>query len=110
MTQCQEDEVRVIYDVPASMRDGVILHANVYLPACEGRWPVLLLRIPYGKHLPLATSLFDPAQMARHCYVIIIQDTRGRYASEREWEPNKNEWLDGVDTINWAYSHMVGPS
>src|SRR5437762_2937260 len=98
MTLYPEDDIRVIYDVPATMRDGVILRSNVYRPASEGRWPVLLLRIPYGKHLPLATSLFDPAQMARHGYVIIIQDTRGRYASEGEWEPNRHEWLDGVDT------------
>ncbi|GHO62896.1 hypothetical protein KSC_017880 [Ktedonobacter sp. SOSP1-52] len=65
MTQKQESEVRVLYDVPATMRDGVVLRANVYRPASEGHWPVLLLRIPYGKHLPLATSLFDPTQMAR---------------------------------------------
>ncbi|GHO55935.1 CocE/NonD family hydrolase [Ktedonobacter robiniae] len=104
MTQKQESEVRVLYDVPATMRDGVVLRANVYLPASKGHWPVLLLRIPYGKHLPLATSLFDPAQMVRKGYVVIIQDTRGRYASEGEWEPNVNEWLDGVDTIEWAAS------
>lgn len=104
MTRYQEDEIRVLYDVQAPMRDGVVLRANVYRPASEGHWPVLLLRIPYGKHLPLATSLFDPAQMACKGYVVIIQDTRGRYASEGEWEPNVNEWLDGVDTINWAAS------
>lgn len=102
MTQKQEMEVRVLYDVPATMRDGVVLRANIYCPVSEGRWPVVLLRIPYGKHLPLATSLFDPAQMARGGYVVIIQDTRGRYASEGEWEPQVHEGLDGVDTIEWA--------
>jgi len=104
MTMHLASESIVEYDVPATMRDGVILRANIYRPVGEGRWPVLLLRIPYGKNLPLATSLFDPSQAARKGYVIIIQDTRGRYASEGEWEPNKNEWLDGVDTINWAAS------
>ncbi|HLZ57182.1 MAG TPA: CocE/NonD family hydrolase [Ktedonosporobacter sp.] len=102
MTQEQEKEVHVLYDVPATMRDGVVLRANVYRPASEGCWPVLLLRIPYGKHLPLATLLFDPAHMASREYVVILQDTRGRYASEGEWEPQVNEWLDGVDTIEWA--------
>jgi putative CocE/NonD family hydrolase len=101
MTQKQE-EVCVLYDVPATMRDGVVLRANIYRPACEGHFPVLLLRIPYGKHLPLATSLFDPAHMAHRGYVVILQDTRGRYASEGEWEPQVHEWLDGVDTIEWA--------
>jgi putative CocE/NonD family hydrolase len=102
MTQEQEIAVSVFYDVPATMRDGVVLRANVYRPAGEGRWPVLLLRIPYGKHLPLATMTFDPAHMACRGYVVIIQDTRGRYASEGEWKPIVCEWLDGVDTIAWA--------
>lgn len=104
MTQKQEMEVCVLSNVPATMRDGVVLRANVYRPTGEGRWPVLLLRIPYGKDLPLATSLFDPVKMAREGYVVIIQDTRGRYASEGEWEPNVCEWLDGMDTIEWAAS------
>jgi putative CocE/NonD family hydrolase len=104
MTTHLKNACIVEYDIPVTMRDGVVLRANIYRPVGEGKWPVLLLRIPYGKNLPLATSLFDPAQAACKGYVIIIQDIRGRYASEGEWEPNKNEWLDGVDTINWAAS------
>ncbi|HEY4387599.1 MAG TPA: CocE/NonD family hydrolase, partial [Ktedonobacteraceae bacterium] len=104
MTQDQNNEIAVAYNVPATMRDGVVLRANVYRPAGEGQWPILLQRIPYGKDLPLATVLFDPAQVARKGYVVIIQDTRGRYASEGAWEPFNAEWLDGVDTINWAAS------
>ena len=33
------------------MRDGVTLHADVYRPDAEGRFPVILLRLPYGKHM-----------------------------------------------------------
>src|SRR5579884_1540799 len=104
MSVCLKNECIVEYDVPATMRDGVVLRANIYRPVGEGKWPVLLSRIPYGKNLPLATSLFDPSQAACKGYVIIIQDTRGRYASEGEWEPYRYEALDGVDTINWAAS------
>jgi hypothetical protein len=32
------------FDVPASMRDGTTLRANIYRPAGEGQWPVLLTR------------------------------------------------------------------
>jgi uncharacterized protein len=35
-------------------------------------------------------------------YVVIIQDVRGRYASEGEWYTFKNEMNDGYDTIEWA--------
>ena len=95
-------EVVVDFDVPARMRDGVVLRANVYRPAGEGAWPVLLTRLPYGKDFPLGTSAMDPAQVARRGYVVIVQDTRGRMTSEGEWRPFVNEPLDGVDTIEWA--------
>src|SRR5437870_5000483 len=96
-----EQKVVVDLDVPVPMRDGVQLRANVYRPA-EGRWPVLLTRLTYGKDLPGATAALDPIQAARRGYVVIIQDTRGRFASEGDFHPFEAEAEDGVDTIAWA--------
>ncbi len=90
------------FDVPATMRDGTILRANVCRPAGEGKWPVLLTRLPYGKDFPLGTSVLEPGQVARRGYVVIVQDTRGRFSSGGEWDPMRNEAMDGVDTIEWA--------
>src|SRR5207248_1977037 len=99
----QAGEVSIVVgrDVPVPMRDGVLLRANVYRPP-GGRWPVLLTRLPYGKDLPLATAVLDPVQAARRGYVVIVQDTRGRLASDGEWHPFVHEAADGVDTIAWA--------
>ncbi|MFI5734959.1 CocE/NonD family hydrolase [Kribbella sp. NPDC051587] len=36
-------------DVPVLMRDGVELTTNVWTPAGDGPFPVLLVRTPYGK-------------------------------------------------------------
>src|ERR1700757_388541 len=94
-------QVHVDLDVPVPMRDGVVLRANVFRPA-EGRWPVLLTRLPYGKDLPLGHASLDPLQAARHGYVVIVQDTRGRAASAGDWLPFATEGDDGVDTIAWA--------
>jgi putative CocE/NonD family hydrolase len=91
----------VDFDVAVPMRDGVQLRANVYRPA-QGRWPVLLTRLPYGKDLPLGTLYLDPAQAARQGYVVVVQDTRGRFASDGEWFPFRHEAEDGFDTIAWA--------
>jgi putative CocE/NonD family hydrolase len=90
------------FDVPAPMRDGTILRANIYRPAAEGRWPVLLTRLPYGKDLPLGSAILDPVQAARRGYVVIVQDTRGRFTSDGDWYPFRAEADDGVDTIAWA--------
>lgn len=89
-------------DLPATMRDGTVLRANLYRPAGEGRWPVLLTRLPYGKDLPLGTSVLDPVQAARRGYVVIVQDVRGRFASEGEWYPYRHDAEDGADTVAWA--------
>ena len=95
-------QITVDFDVPAKMRDGTILRANVYRPAGNGRWPVLLTRLPYGKDFPFGTAVLDPSQVARQGYVVIVQDTRGRMNSGGEWDPFRNEALDGVDTVEWA--------
>ena len=95
-------QITVDFDVPAQMRDGVTLRANVYRPVGEGPWPVLLTRLPYGKDFPLGTNVLDPAQVARRGYVVIVQDTRGRMTSEGEWVPFNNEAADGYDTVQWA--------
>lgn len=95
-------QIAVDMDVPAKMSDGTILRANVYRPAGEGKWPVLLTRLPYGKDFPGAGSVMDPVQVARRGYVVIIQDTRGRFASGGDWDPFRHEAQDGVDTLEWA--------
>lgn len=94
--------IQVDYDVPAAMRDGTVLRANVYRPLDGVRHPVLLTRLPYGKHLPLGSMVLDPVQAARRGYAVVVQDTRGRFASEGEWWPFRFEGDDGADTIAWA--------
>ena len=96
--------VAVKLDVPARMRDGVTLRANVYRPAGSGPWPTLLMRTPYGKdELPaVGWTGFDPLQAARRGFIVVVQDVRGRFASEGEWEPFRCEGRDGYDTVEWA--------
>lgn len=94
--------LEVELDVPATMRDGTVLRANVYRPRGDGPWPVLLTRLPYGKDLPLGTSVLDPVQAARRGYLVVVQDTRGRFTSDGDWYPMVHEAPDGVDTVAWA--------
>ncbi|MGI8713671.1 MAG: CocE/NonD family hydrolase [Solirubrobacteraceae bacterium] len=90
------------HDVPARMRDGVVLRANVYRPVGLGTWPTLVARTPYGKDLPGASSWLDPVRAARDGFMVVVQDTRGRFASDGEWEPFQFEGDDGYDTVEWA--------
>src|SRR5919202_944009 len=96
------EEIIVQKNVPAEMRDGTTLVADVYRPAGSGEYPVLLTRVPYGKHLPTATGYLDAIKAAEHGYIVVIQDVRGRFGSEGEWNPSVNEFEDGYDTVEWA--------
>lgn len=87
-------------NVPVKMRDGTILQADIYRPKAEGKFPVLLVRTPYDKTGEMPFSL----KAAARGYVVIAQDVRGRFTSEGEWYPFKNESSDGYDTIEWAAS------
>jgi putative CocE/NonD family hydrolase len=90
--------VTVESNVAVAMRDGVTLRADVYRPAGEGRYPVLLTRTPYDRRGDVEVG---PA-LASHGYVVIQQDVRGRYGSEGVFDPFRNEANDGFDTVEWA--------
>ena len=79
------------------MRDGVHLVADIYRPRAEGRFPVLIERTPYNR-----AGQADAPEIASNGYAVIIQDTRGRYDSEGEFYPFRNESQDGYDTVEWA--------
>lgn len=92
----------VEFDVPAPMRDGVTLRANVYRPAGDGPWPTLLTRTPYGKDDLDIVNWLDPVQASRQGFMVVVQDTRGRFASDGEWAPLQFEREDGYDSVEWA--------
>lgn len=103
MTETVNDVV-VEHNVPAAMRDGTVLRADVYRPAGGKKYPVLLQRTPYDKSfLPWATLTLDPIKAARSGYVVVIQDVRGRWESEgAKFCPYRDEFVDGYDTVEWA--------
>ncbi|MGD6741911.1 CocE/NonD family hydrolase [Streptomyces sp. BH106] len=96
-------DVTVEENVPATMRDGTVLRADVYRPTAGGPHPVLLSRLPYGKSVPALVGILEPIALARSGFIVVIQDTRGRFASDGEvWEPWTYEPDDGYDTVRWA--------
>jgi putative CocE/NonD family hydrolase len=84
------------------MRDGVRLATDIYRPTRFGApvdepLPILLQRTPYdktGARLVAAAEFF-----ASHGYVVVLQDHRGRYASEGEFTKYLGEGQDGFDAI-----------
>jgi len=89
-------------DVPAAMRDGVILRSNVFTPNEPGSYPVILLRLPYNKDVAQTYVYASPGFYASHCYIVVAQDMRGQYKSDGFFYTFIDETNDGYDTIEWA--------
>jgi len=88
-------------DVAVPMRDGVTLRADVLRPQGTDAFPVLVYRTPYGKE-PALEEYTTFRHAVEHGYAVVVQDVRGRYASDGEFRPYENEGRDGYDTIEWA--------
>jgi putative CocE/NonD family hydrolase len=91
-------EITVEKSVQVPMRDGVALATDVYRPA-EGRHPVLLQRTPYDKTNSPSGDVFKAVGAG---YAVVVQDTRGRFGSDGDFDPFFREAEDGADTIAWA--------
>lgn len=97
------DSVKIDCNVAMPMRDGVKLRADVYRPDDAASHPVLLARLPYNKDLsPISLSLLSPIRAARRGYVVVIQDTRGRFKSDGQFSLFAGEAEDGSDTVAWC--------
>src|SRR6478672_3769811 len=75
-------DVAMERDVMIAMRDGKHMATDVYRPTRSGvmvadKLPVLLQRTPYDK----SKAQVNAEYLARHGYVVAVQDTRGRYRS-----------------------------
>lgn len=96
-------EVQVERQFPVPMSDGTILRADVYRPAAPGRYPVLVERVAYELTRRLRNG--GPYYASRG-YVVVGQNVRGRFASQGEFRPFRDdawgEHRDGYDTIEWA--------
>jgi putative CocE/NonD family hydrolase len=83
------------------MRDGVRLRADFLRPAGLGPFPTLVYRTPYDKEQEQRDYSTFTSALTRG-YAVVVEDVRGRYASEGEFRAYEQEAHDGYDTIEWA--------
>ena len=83
--------------VMVSMRDGVSLATDIYRDDATAVAPVVLMRTPYNKDRVKGVA----ERFATAGYVAVVQDCRGKFASEGVFIPYNNEGQDGFDAIEW---------
>ncbi len=108
-----EYAIKIQRDVKITMRDGIRLSANIFLPDQPGCYPVIFVRMPYGFSGRRQGEFY-----ARRGYGFVMQDCRGRYDSEGEFYPFRDDAQDGLDSLDWICAQlwcngrigMFGPS
>lgn len=124
------DGMRILWDAPIPMRDGVILRADIFLPQADGRYASLLSYGAYGKGVPMQVGyksaydrmvaaypdvaegstnkymnweVADPEKWVPNDFVCIRVDSRGAGRSPGILDPtSEQETLDIYDCVEWA--------
>jgi len=122
--------MRIEWDVPIAMDDGVVLRADVFRPIDDGEYPVLMSHGPYGKgvtfqdgypdawrtmtqdHPDISAGstnkyacweVLDPEKWVPHGYVILRVDSRGAGRSPGVLDLfSPRETRDYYECIEWA--------
>lgn len=84
------------------MRDGVHLSTDIYRPKdAAGKVPVIFVRTPYNMNTLSGGSLRQAVEAIDRGYAYVLQNERGRYFSEGEFEILGFPRTDGYDALTW---------
>ena len=103
----QLDEIAIIDSkVMMPMRDGIRLATDIYRPKAEGTYPIIFSRTPYNfntwvdgeRRLREAKRAYEYVKKG---YAYVVQNERGRFFSEGEWDILGVPLTDGYDAFEW---------
>jgi len=89
------------------MRDGVRLATDIYRPKGDVKVPIIFSRTPYNfntgwEHSKKNNRTHQSAYEAlKRGYAYVVQNERGRYFSEGEWDILGMPLTDGYDAFSW---------
>lgn len=125
-----QDGMRIDWDAPIEVRDGLVLRADIYRPIEDGQYPVILTYGPYAKGLPFQEGypsawnrmveehpdvaagstnkyqnweVVDPEKWVPDGYVVVRVDSRGAGRSPGfidHFSPDETQ--DFYESIEWA--------
>jgi hypothetical protein len=91
------------------MRDGVRLATDIYRPKGDVRVPIIFSRTPYnfntwGDGQFRSRSLEAALDAVQRGYAYVVQNERGKFFSEGEWDILGTPLSDGYDAFSWLSS------
>lgn len=88
------------------MRDGIRLATDIYRPKTNEKVPIIFSRTPYNfnswRDGQQSTGTYRRAlEAVKRGYAYVVQNERGRYFSEGEWDILGTPLTDGYDAMEW---------
>ncbi len=104
----QELEEIAIVDqkIMMPMRDGIRLATDIYRPKTDKKVPIIFSRTPYnfnswGDGKQRTRTAQRALEAVKRGYAYVVQNERGRYFSEGEWDILGVPLTDGYDAFTW---------
>ena len=101
------EEIAIIdQKIMMPMRDGIRLATDIYRPKTDKKVPIIFSRTPYnfnswGDGERRTRTAQRALQAVKRGYAYVVQNERGRYFSEGEWDILGVPLTDGYDAFTW---------
>ena len=111
--QAQEDVLKELEEIAIveqkimmPMRDGIRLATDIYRPKTDKKVPIIFSRTPYnfnswGNGKQRTGTARRALDAVKRGYAYVVQNERGRYFSEGEWDILGVPLTDGYDAFTW---------
>ena len=83
------DNMRIDWDIPIPMDDGIVLRADIYRPVEEGQYPVILSYGPYGKGMPFQVGYKDQWRIMASQHPDVTAGSTNKYQNWEVVDPEK---------------------
>ena len=92
------DGMRIDWDVPITMDDGLVLRADVFRPFAEGKYPAIVSYGPYGKGLAFQEGYKTAWEIMERENPDVVSGTTNQYQNWEVVDPEK--WVpDGYACV-----------
>jgi putative CocE/NonD family hydrolase len=106
------EEIAIIDEkVMMPMRDGIRLATDIYRPKTDEKVPIIFSRTPYnfnswGDGERRTRTAQRAYEAVKRGYAYVVQNERGRYYSEGEWDILGVPLTDGFDAFSWMKDQL----
>ncbi len=90
----ERDGMRIDWDVPIEMDDGLVIRCDVYRPIKAGKYPVIMTYGPYGKFLHFDDAYHDQYERMLEDFPEIGAGTSEKYQNWEVVDPER--WVPTI--------------